>query len=753
MPSSSQPSTPRHQQSLLFPTSPSEKSPEDPSPSSEFLIELWSLRLLELALDDIRTFQKVIADAGSENGLERFAPEHFRRKRRWLRNSEYRPPMERASEVALVLGVPFDAQAPRALQKLREGIRRRQSRCSRALARTNVDVFGALPADARSGVEAVGALLNLPEPEKLCLAFLLLLATEPQLTRAASCLGACLDDRGADEAIAKATGLSRHDVSLALGPHGRLGGCQLIKRDRGGQMLPGKFDWASTTFAAQMREEGFDPIRALRDRVVPAPAPVMTWVQFAHVGKLGATLKTYVGEALRKRAIGVNILLWGDPGTGKTQLVRTLAADLKAELFEVSTEDNDGDPVCPATRLRALRLSQEFTSQRRAVVVFDEIEDIIARPFIPGAGGPRGPAIKGWINRILEGNPTVTFWLTNSVECLDPAYVRRFDLVVEMKALPQNARAAQLQALPIALSDATVHRLVTCQEVTPGVVQRAASVVQAVTAVTPDVEPSEQLELLVNQTLRAQGHAGLPVTSGLPEVYDRRFIHADVDPDMLVEGVRSARAGRLCLFGPPGTGKTAFAHHLAREVGLSLRVCRASDLLSPYVGMAEKQIAAAFREAAESGAALLMDEVDSFLQDRTQATRSWEITQVNEFLTQLEAFGGVFIASTNLMGNLDPAALRRFDFKARFDYLKPAQAEALLAAHLKRGGLPPVSSADVARLRALDVLTPGDFAVIARQQRFRAMTSAAQWIDGLAAECARKPGRSRPSIGFGGAAA
>jgi SpoVK/Ycf46/Vps4 family AAA+-type ATPase len=610
-----------------------------------------------------------------------------------------------------------------------------------------------LPAETRRNVDAVGRLLNLPEPEKICLAFLLLLATEPQLTRAASCLGHSLDDRSADEAVARATGLPRHEVSLALSARGRLGSCQLIKRDRNGHMLSGKFDWASSSFADQMREEGFDPIRALRDRVVPAPASAMTWSQFSHLGKLGATLKTYLGEALRKRTGGVNILLWGDPGTGKTQLVRTLAADLKAELYEVSTEDNDGDPICPAARLQALRLSQEFTSQRPAFIIFDEIEDIIARPGSSIGVGPRGPAIKGWLNRMLETNATITFWVTNSVLTLDPAYVRRFDLVVEMKALPQNARAAQLQALPIALSDATVHRLVTCQEVTPGVVQRAASVVQAVTAVTPDVEPSEQLELLVNQTLRAQGHAGLPVTSGLPEVYDRRFIHADVDPDMLVEGVRSARAGRLCLFGPPGTGKTAFAHHLAREVGLSLRVCRASDLLSPYVGMAEKQIAAAFREAAESGAALLMDEVDSFLQDRTQATRSWEITQVNEFLTQLEVFSGVFIASTNLMGNLDPAALRRFDFKARFDYLKPAQAEALLAAHLQQGGLPPVSSADVARLGALDVLTPGDFAVIARQQRFRAMTSAAQWIDGLAAECARKPGRSRPSIGFGGGAA
>jgi hypothetical protein len=67
--------------------------------------------------------------------------------------------------------------------------------------------------------------------------------------------------------------------------------------------------------------------------------------------------------------------------------------------------------------------------------------------------------------------------------------------------------------------------------------------------------------------------------------------------------------------------------------------------------------------------------------------------------------------------------------------------------------LAPATAADVVRLRGLDVLTPGDFAVLERQQRFRPFVDAAQWIDGLAAECARKPGRSRPAIGFGASAA
>lgn len=76
-----------------------------------------------------------------------------------------------------------------------------------------------------------------------------------------------------------------------------------------------------------------------------------------------------------------------------------------------------------------------------------------------------------------------------------------------------------------------------------------------------------------------------------------------------------------------------------------------------------KNIASAFSEAERDNAVLLIDEVDSFLRDRRDAKASWEVTQVNEMLTQMEQFQGVLIASTNLIEGFDQAALRRFDLK------------------------------------------------------------------------------------------
>ena len=228
-------------------------------------------------------------------------------------------------------------------------------------------------------------------------------------------------------------------------------------------------------------------------------------------------------------------------------------------------------------------------------------------------------------------------------------------------------------------------------------------------------------------------------------VNDPAFINCDMDPVALLKGIRTAKLARLCLFGPPGTGKTAYARWIAQQLDCPIHIKRASDLLSQYVGQTEKNIAAAFCEADEVGAVLLMDEVDSFLQDRGKAQRSWEVTQVNEFLTQMELFEGVFIASTNLMEGLDQAALRRFDMKAKFDYLRPEQA----CSYLARVTMSPVSHKDFQKLASLPALALGDFAAVERQNRFYPLDNAEAWVAALEKECTAKLGVPRQIIGFG----
>jgi len=116
-------------------------------------------------------------------------------------------------------------------------------------------------------------------------------------------------------------------------------------------------------------------------------------------------------------------------------------------------------------------------------------------------------------------------------------------------------------------------------------------------------------------------------------------------------------------------------------------------------------------------------------------------------LTQMEAFSGVFIASTNLMDGLDQAALRRFDLKVKFGYLRPPQAWDLFEVHCESLGLLAPDDSNRTAVARLTTLTPGDFAAVARQHRFRPVGSVSALIAALEAECSIKKD-SRKAVGF-----
>ena len=97
-----------------------------------------------------------------------------------------------------------------------------------------------------------------------------------------------------------------------------------------------------------------------------------------------------------------------------------------------------------------------------------------------------------------------------------------------------------------------------------------------------------------------------------------------------------------------------------------------------------------------------MDEADSFLQERGGADHSWEVTQVNELLTQMENFKGIFIAATNFNNNLDSASHRRFALKIKLNYLQPEKKEKVWQAFFPKIECPQTA-------RELKSLAPGDF--------------------------------------------
>ena len=234
--------------------------------------------------------------------------------------------------------------------------------------------------------------------------------------------------------------------------------------------------------------------------------------------------------------------------------------------------------------------------------------------------------------------------------------------------------------------------------------------------------------------------------------YDLSLVHTESRFELprIIEALRRKGYGTLCFHGPPGTGKTALAEHIAQQLQRPLMIRQASDLVSKYVGETETNMARMFDEAQTEQSVLLLDEADSFLRSRRMAERNYEVSEVNEMLQGMERFSGVFICTTNLFDDLDEAALRRFTFKIRFMPLTASQRERMFIAEALGGDAGLLNAEQAERLHRLDALVPGDFASVKRQvDVLGEVFSSDEFLSQLEAEHRVKPEvRRRRDIGF-----
>lgn len=496
----------------------------------------------------------------------------------------------------------------------------------------------------------------------------------------------------------------------------------------------------------------------------PAAHSLLTPTDFAYIADDVAVLVALLRQAIHSKAEGVNVLLYGPPGTGKTELARVLAQTAGAELFEVESADRDGNSLSGRDRYRSLQIAQVFLKgAQRAALLFDEVEDVF--PSVDAASHSVNG--KAWVNQILETNPVPTVWITNRIEHIDPAFRRRFTYHLQLNSPPPGAREQLLRKTleGVDVSDAFVAQLSARPGLTPAQIRTAARFATlAHDALTrPDgdgcitVAAPLAFETLIERQLHhadaalgraTSAHAVRPAVTR----YDLSLLNLDSRHDItrIIAALQVRSHGTLCFDGPPGTGKTALAEHMAQALGRPLMVKQASDVLGKYVGETEQALAAMFRAAEAEQAVLLLDEADSLLQDRRGAQRRHEVSAVNELLQGMERFRGIFICTTNLFEQLDAAALRRFSFKIRFKPLNATQREAMYTAEALGGDAAQLTPAARARLACLTQLCPGDFATVQRQAQILASPwSPEEFLEQLEAEHRLKPEvREARGMGF-----
>jgi SpoVK/Ycf46/Vps4 family AAA+-type ATPase len=462
----------------------------------------------------------------------------------------------------------------------------------------------------------------------------------------------------------------------------------------------------------------------------PCSKSALGLADFAFVQDEAQVLCALLRNAVARKEPGVNVLLYGPPGTGKTELAKVVAQAAGLELFEVEYADRDGNSLSGRDRYRSLQIAQVFLKgSAQAALLFDEVEDVFppisteAAQLIARADQVAAPANgsvsgKAWVNQILESNPVPTIWVTNRIEQIDPAFRRRFAYHLELKSPPPGARESlvrrTLDGVPV--SDAFVAKLTERKGLTPAQIRTAVRF-----AGLAATEEGVAVEQLIERQLRNADQAlGTRIAAAArPSVttYDLGMLNVEsrFEIPRIVEALKARGHGNLCFYGAPGTGKTALAEHIARSLDRPLLVKQASDLMSKFVGETEQNMAAMFREAEGEKAVLLLDEADSFLQDRRGAQRTYEVTEVNEMLQGMERFAGIFVCTTNLLDRIDQAALRRFTFKIKFKPLLPDQRQAMFVTEALGGDAARLTDDLRSRLARLDQLCPGDFAAVKRQ--------------------------------------
>jgi len=440
-------------------------------------------------------------------------------------------------------------------------------------------------------------LVGLSDVEQQLLAFAVILHSHTGFDETADTLGD-LTLEGVKKTLSHLLQLDFKMVSHALSSKGTLARTGLLTIDRScSQVLKSKLELPAG-FVDVVLESHADVLSLLSQFFTEAGKASLKPENFEYLDKEYTILRDLLLAARRKSIKGVNILLYGPPGTGKTELARVLTKSIGARGFEISFQGEGGNSDGKFDRFNSFQLSQHaLEKQKDAVLIFDEIEDVFTSSIIPFFGkvqssNPR----KAWTNRLLEENPVPAIWISNEIDQIDPAFLRRFSFALKLDIPPRRVRERILKQhfQTAGIGTDWIHRISSDSRITPAMAAVASKVVEAI---GNDGGASNEaiLEHVLGNSLSALGHAEpLKQESKGSLTYRVEALNPDYDIAQILTGLKHCQQMRVCLYGPPGTGKTELGRHIANTLDKPLLVKRASDLLGPYVGMTEHNISKMF---------------------------------------------------------------------------------------------------------------------------------------------------------------
>jgi transitional endoplasmic reticulum ATPase len=436
-----------------------------------------------------------------------------------------------------------------------------------------------------------------------------------------------------------------------------------------------------------------------------------------------------------KPSSSTHVLFFGPPGTGKTSLAYGIGKKLGLPIYLVE----HGGKEKSWKRQSAFTACVNVASQGEgALIVGDDADNVLGTRnswFFQGETSD-----KRWLHDILETPGVRMIWTVNSIAQLEESVARRFSYSLGFKPFSRVQRKRIWETILIDyrldafFSTSDIEDLAAKFEVSAGVIEQAAKKAWEIGSNSKDeVHKAIILSLEAHHRLINGGHktvvegkidshsfsieglnvSGVDLTGLLKEL-------EAFDEYLKTPGNDDAASMSLLFYGVSGAGKSHMARFIAQHLGKEVVFKRASDILSKWVGETEQNIRDCFEEAASKDAVLVVDEVDNFIGSRDRVSLSWEVSLVNEFLTSMESHRGIQIYTSNRLMDLDSAALRRFNYKIEFGYLKPDGVVLFYKKILQPLVGTPLESGLTRGLKSVQGLTPGDLKVVKSKFQFKA---------------------------------
>lgn len=383
----------------------------------------------------------------------------------------------------------------------------------------------------------------------------------------------------------------------------------------------------------------------------------------------------------------LSFLFHGKSGSGKTSLAHAIADYLNFKVVLIR-DFMIGKELLPSVIQFLIRKNKN----RKVILLFDECESLWFEnsSIYYMNGKPKNSEI-AWSKQILENMEGLVAFTSN--EKPPATFVRRVDFVSELNTPAKDIRLKILRSILIKesrklkiknrVSLKDLEQISLKYELTAGFLKKAVLLSLAYSSDHLTVESIEKALNDINWTVNGyetdmnNNERNIVLDKAQIDIIEKIKAILRANEEQVVDPLLP-KSISLLLYGPPGTGKTEYAREIANSLNKKLHMTSASNFLSMWVGGTEANISSTFRKCAENGDVLFIDEVEGLFLSRDNASKSWELTQVNEFLKQIEIFKGILIVATNMKEKLDPAFSRRFLIHVPFEYPKQETREKIL---------------------------------------------------------------------------